>query len=92
MGADQAAGVLTQVKRDSAAGRGETVDEAALSAYHEKIKGTYQEQTTALFATARLWDDGIITPNETRSALSLALSLADLDTPQEHRVFGTFRM
>jgi acetyl-CoA carboxylase carboxyltransferase component len=39
-----------------------------------------------------LWDDGIITPNETRSALSLALSLADLDTPQEHRVFGTFRM
>jgi 3-methylcrotonyl-CoA carboxylase beta subunit len=92
MGPDQAAGVLTQVKRDSAAGRGETVDEAALAAYHEKIKANYQEQTTALFATARLWDDGIITPNETRSALSLALSLADLDTPQEHRVFGTFRM
>jgi 3-methylcrotonyl-CoA carboxylase beta subunit len=92
MGPDQAASVLTQVRRDSATGRGEAVDEAALAAYHEKIKGNYQEQTTSLYATARLWDDGIITPNETRGALALALSLADLDTPQEHRVFGTFRM
>ena len=92
MGPDQAASVLTQVRRDSAQGRGQAVDEAALAAYQEEIKGKYLEQTTSLYATARLWDDGIITPTETRAALSLALSLADLDTPQESRVFGTFRM
>jgi 3-methylcrotonyl-CoA carboxylase beta subunit len=92
MGPDQAASVLTQVRRDSALGRGQAVDEAALAAYQEEIKGKYLEQTTSLYATARLWDDGIITPTETRAALSLALSLADLDTPQESRVFGTFRM
>ena len=92
MGPDQAAGVLTQVKRDSAAGRGEKVDEAALEKHHAEIKNKYQEQTTAIYATARLWDDGIITPNETRSTLALALSIADIETPTEHRVFGTFRM
>jgi 3-methylcrotonyl-CoA carboxylase beta subunit len=92
MGPDQAASVLTQVRRDSAQGRGQAVDEAALAVYQEEIKGKYLEQTTAIYATARLWDDGIITPTETRAALSLALSLADLDAPQEDRVFGTFRM
>ncbi len=92
MGPDQAAGVLTQVKRESAQGRGHSIDEAALAAYHEEIKTKYLEQTTALYATARLWDDGIITPTETRSALALALSLADIDSPHEGRVFGTFRM
>jgi 3-methylcrotonyl-CoA carboxylase beta subunit len=92
MGPDQAAGVLTQVKRDSAASRGEKVDEARLEKYHTEIRGTYQEQTTAIFATSRLWDDGIITPTETRSTLALALSLADIETPAEHRIFGTFRM
>lgn len=92
MGPEQAAGVLTQVKRDSATARGEKVDEPALQAYHDEIKNRYVDQTTALFATARLWDDGIITPWETRSALALALSVADIDTPAESRIFGTFRM
>ena len=92
MGPEQAASVLTQVRRDSATARGEIVDEGALSAYQEDIKGRYLEQTTALYGSARLWDDGIITPCETRSALALALSLADIDTPAQSRVFGTFRM
>ena len=92
MGPEQAASVLTQVRRDSATARGEIVDEGALSAYQEDIKGRYLEQTTALYGSARLWDDGIITPCETRSALALALSLADIDTPGQSRVFGTFRM
>ena len=92
MGPDQAAGVLTQVKRDSAAGRGDKVDEAALEKYHAEIRAKYLEQTTAIFATARLWDDGIITPEETRSTLALALSIADIETPTESRIFGTFRM
>jgi 3-methylcrotonyl-CoA carboxylase beta subunit len=92
MGPDQAAGVLTQVKRDSATARGEKVDESALQTYHEEIRNRYVEQTTSLFATARLWDDGIITPSETRGALALALSVADIETPAENRVFGTFRM
>jgi 3-methylcrotonyl-CoA carboxylase beta subunit len=92
MGPDQAAGVLTQVKRDSATARGDKVDESSLQTYHEEIRNRYVEQTTSLFATARLWDDGIITPSETRGALALALSVADIQTPAENRVFGTFRM
>ncbi len=92
MGPDQAAGVLTQVKRDSATARGDKVDESSLQTYHEEIRNRYVEQTTSLFATARLWDDGIITPWETRGALALALSVADIDTPAESRIFGTFRM
>lgn len=92
MGPEQAASVLTQVKRESALGRGEKVDEKALASYEEEIRGRYLEQTTSLYATARLWDDGIITPTETRAALALALSLAEVTTPSAHRVFGTFRM
>jgi 3-methylcrotonyl-CoA carboxylase beta subunit len=52
----------------------------------------FQQQSHPYYASARLWDDGIITPTETRSTLALALSIADIETPAEHRVFGTFRM
>ena len=92
MGPEQAASVLTQVKRESATARGGAVDEKALKACEEEIRAKYLEQTTSLYATARLWDDGIITPTETRATLALALSLADLTSPMAGRVFGTFRM
>jgi len=92
MGADQAASVLTHIRRESASARGGAIDEVALLAYEEEIKGRYIGQTAAIYGSSRLWDDGIITPSETRATLALALSLADLDTPPESRVFGTFRM
>lgn len=96
MGPEQAASVLTQVRSESAAARGIAVDTAELERYHNEVKSRYLEQTTALYASARLWDDGIIEPEETRTTLALALSL--VVHPDEalergvERVFGTFRM
>jgi 3-methylcrotonyl-CoA carboxylase beta subunit len=96
MGPEQAASVLTQVRSESAAARGTQVEPAELERYHSEVKSRYLEQTTALYATARLWDDGIIEPEETRTTLALALSLVvqpeDARGRGAERVFGTFRM
>jgi 3-methylcrotonyl-CoA carboxylase beta subunit len=92
MGPDQAASVVTQVRADSAKGRGESWDEAAQKAYYEEIKGQYLGQTDAIYASARLWDDGVICPTETRAALSLALSVAPKEQSRTPKAFGTFRM
>lgn len=93
MGPDQAASVLTEVRADSAHARGEKWPKEEQTKYFEEIKAQYSTQTDPFFATARLWDDGIITPGETRSALSLALSIAPEEKVSESaRVFGTFRM
>lgn len=92
MGPDQAASVVTQVRAESAASKGAAFSEAEQKSYYEEIRGQYLTQTDALYATARLWDDGIILPSETRATLSLALSLAPRE-PRDHvRAFGTFRM
>ncbi len=92
MGPDQAASVLTQVRRDSARNKGEPLTDAEQQRYYEEIRGRYLEQTTALYATARLWDDGIIEPEETRATLALALSVTPTDVGPAPRAFGTFRM
>jgi 3-methylcrotonyl-CoA carboxylase beta subunit len=92
MGADQAASVVTQVRADSAKSKGEKWSEADRKKYFEEIQAQYNQQTDAVFATARLWDDGIIEPTETRAALGLALSLAPMPQDGTARAFGTFRM
>jgi 3-methylcrotonyl-CoA carboxylase beta subunit len=92
MGPDQAASVVTQVRADSAKSRGESWGEEEQRRYYDEIKGQYLTQTNALYATARLWDDGIILPTETRSVLSRALSLAPHSERERERAFGTFRM
>ncbi len=92
MGPDQAASVVTQVRADSAKSRGESWTEHAQQEYYNEIKHQYQQQTDAIFATSRIWDDGIIQPSETRAVLSLALSLSPLDSAPAPRAFGTFRM
>ncbi len=92
MGADQAASVVAQVRADSAKSRGESWPDADRNRYYEEIRGQYAEQTDCIYATARLWDDGIIEPGETRSALGLALSLAPAKPGGAARAFGTFRM
>lgn len=92
MGPDQAASVVTQVRADSAKGRGEDWSTDAQQAYYEEIKQQYLKQTDALYASARLWDDGIIQPSETRAALSLALSVSPYEAGANPRSFGTFRM
>jgi len=92
MGPDQAASVVTQVRAESAKSRGEDWSADAQAHYYEEIRQQYLTQTDALYASARLWDDGVICPTETRAALSLALSISPFEPGAKPRAFGTFRM
>ena len=91
MGAEQAAGVLVQVKREQAerAGQGFSSDEEA--AIKQPILDQYETQGHPYYSSARLWDDGVIDPLQTRDVLALALS-ASLNAPIEPSRFGVFRM
>ena len=91
MGGEQAAGVLATVKRDSIEankGTWSVEDEAAFKA---PIRAQYDEQGHPYYATARLWDDGVVDPAQTRRVLGLSLS-ATLNAPIEPTKFGVFRM
>jgi 3-methylcrotonyl-CoA carboxylase beta subunit len=91
MGGEQAASVLATVRREGMEARGETWAPADEEAFKAPIRARYEEEGNPYFATARLWDDGIIMPSETRTVLSLALS-ACLNAPIEKTRFGVFRM
>ncbi|MEW2115061.1 carboxyl transferase domain-containing protein [Streptomyces sp. NPDC005474] len=91
MGGEQAASVLATVKRDQLEARGESWPAADEDAFKDPIRAQYERQGNAYYATARLWDDGVIDPLETRQVLGLALTAcanAPLGDPQ----FGVFRM
>ncbi len=91
MGAQQAAGVLVQVKQEQARRVGHEFsaeDEARLK---EPLIEQYEHQAHAYYSSARLWDDGVIDPAQTRDVLALALS-ASLNAPIEPTRFGVFRM
>lgn len=91
MGGEQAAGVLATVKRDALERAGEswsTEEEAKFKAPTIKM---FEEQSHPLYASARLWDDGIIDPRKARDVLALSLSAA-LNAPIEDTRFGVFRM
>jgi len=91
MGGEQAASVLAQVRRDSRAGRDEPWDEAHEEAFKAPIRAQYETQGHPYYASARLWDDGVIDPVDTRLTLALAIS-ASLHAPIEPTRFGVFRM
>jgi 3-methylcrotonyl-CoA carboxylase beta subunit len=91
MGGEQAASVLAQVKRDGMEARGETWSADDEAAFRAPIRARYEEEGNPYFATARLWDDGIIAPSESRRVLALALS-ATLNAPIAKTKFGVFRM
>ncbi len=91
MGGEQAANVLAQVRRDGMAARGETWPMAQEEAFKAPIRAQYETQGHPYYASARLWDDGIIDPAETRTVLALGLSAA-LNAPIEPTRFGVFRM
>jgi 3-methylcrotonyl-CoA carboxylase beta subunit len=91
MGGEQAASVLAQVKRDGMEARGEKWSKEDEEAFRAPIRARYEEEGNPYFATARLWDDGIIAPSETRRVLALALS-ATLNAPIPRTQFGVFRM
>jgi 3-methylcrotonyl-CoA carboxylase beta subunit/propionyl-CoA carboxylase len=91
MGGEQAAGVLTTVKRDQLARQGKTLDAAEESSIRDPILEKYEREGSPYYSTARLWDDGILDPADTRSALALGLSAA-FNAPIPDVKFGVFRM
>ena len=91
MGGDQAAAVLATVKRDGIEGRGGNWSMEEEEAFKAPIRRQYEEQGHPYFATARLWDDGVIDPADTRRVLALGLS-ASLNAPIPDTQFGIFRM
>ena len=96
MGGEQAASVLAQVRRDSPAGREHPWSEAEEEEFKAPIRAQYETQGHPYYASARLWDDGVIDPVDTRMTLALAIS-ASLNAPisrfaGEPAHFGVFRM
>ncbi|MGW7295993.1 carboxyl transferase domain-containing protein [Streptomyces xiamenensis] len=91
MGGEQAASVLATVKRDQLAARGEAWPDAEEEAFKEPIRAGYEAQGNAYYATARLWDDGVIDPLQTRTVLGLALTVC-AGAPLGEPGYGVFRM
>ena len=91
MGAEQAASVLASVRRDNIEAAGEPWSARDEEAFKQPIRAAFEAEGSPYYATARLWDDGIILPEETRRVLGLALS-ACLNAPVDETRFGLFRM
>lgn len=91
MGGEQAASVLATVKRDNFDRKGEEWSAEDEAAFKAPILDMYEEQGHPYYATARLWDDGVIDPADTRNVLALALSAAH-NAPIEETTYGVFRM
>lgn len=91
MGGEQAALVLARVKRDAIEAKGGQWPAAEEEAFKAPIRAKYEREGHPYYASARLWDDGIIDPADTRRVLALALS-ASLNKPMEETRFGVFRM
>jgi acetyl-CoA carboxylase carboxyltransferase component len=91
MGPKQLAGVMDIIARNSAAGRGVEVDEEALLAQTSALEAQIEEESTALFSTGRLWDDGIIHPADSRTVLGIALSAAHSNVVQGATEYGVWR-
>jgi 3-methylcrotonyl-CoA carboxylase beta subunit len=91
MGGEQAAGVLATVKRDSIERQGGEWSAEEESAFKQPTLDMFEEQSHPLYASARLWDDGIVDPRKTRDVLHLSLT-ASLNAKIEETKFGVFRM
>jgi 3-methylcrotonyl-CoA carboxylase beta subunit len=91
MGGEQAAGVLAQVRRDNLEAEGLLWSTEEEEAFKAPIRAQYETQGHPYYASARLWDDGVIDPVDTRMVLGLGLSAA-LNAPVEKTTFGVFRM
>jgi 3-methylcrotonyl-CoA carboxylase beta subunit len=91
MGGEQAAAVLATVKRDNIEAEGKSWSAAEEDAFKAPIRAQYEDEGNPYYATARLWDDGIILPSESRRVLALAFSVT-LNAPIRRTRFGVFRM
>lgn len=95
MGGEQAANVLTQITRDARAKKGQEWSMEQEEAFRKPLLAQYEKEGHPLYSTARLWDDGIIMPHETRKYLAMGLEIALNDDKKEKRFdtkFGVFRM
>jgi 3-methylcrotonyl-CoA carboxylase beta subunit len=91
MGGEQAASVLSTVRRDGIEAKGGQWSREDEERFKDPIRAQYEEQGNPYYATARLWDDGIVDPAQTRRVLGLSLA-ASLNAPIEPTRFGVFRM
>jgi len=91
MGGAQAASVLSRLRRQTMRARGEDVSDEAERQFAEPIEADFERRSEPLYSSARLWDDGIIDPAETRRTLALALAACG-DAPRAETRFGLFRM
>jgi acetyl-CoA carboxylase carboxyltransferase component len=91
MGEKQLSGVMDIIKREAAAKTGQPVDEAKLELGRKMLESQIQKESDCYYATARLWDDGIIDPRDTRTVIAIALSAA-YNAPVEGTMeWGVFR-
>jgi 3-methylcrotonyl-CoA carboxylase beta subunit len=91
MGGEQAASVLATVRRDGIEAKGGVWSPEEEAAFKAPLREQYETQGHPYYASARLWDDGVIDPKDTRKILALAIS-ASLNAPIPETQFGLFRM
>ncbi|HJT54949.1 MAG TPA: carboxyl transferase domain-containing protein [Ktedonobacteraceae bacterium] len=91
MGGEQAASVLATVRKEGLEARGQTMSEEEEVAFKQPILEKYESEGNPYYSTARLWDDGIIDPRDTRTVLALGIA-ASLNAPMPDTPFGVFRM
>ena len=91
MGGEQAADVLATIKQDQFKSKGKTMTKSEIKKLRDPILEKYESEGNPYYSTARLWDDGIIDPMDTRMILALGISTS-LNAPLEDTDFGIFRM
>jgi acetyl-CoA carboxylase carboxyltransferase component len=91
MGGEQAASVLAQVKQEQLERQGKAMSPVELDAFKAPTLAKYEAEGSPYYSSARLWDDGVIAPRDTRTILGLGLSAA-LNAPIPETRFGVFRM
>lgn len=92
MGGEQAANVLLTVKMDQLEREGKSMSEKEQAAFKQPILDKYEEESSAYYSTARIWDDGIIDPRDTRKVLALGISASLNKSWGRQKPFGVFRM
>jgi acetyl-CoA carboxylase carboxyltransferase component len=91
MGGEQAANVLLMVRMKGLEAKGKTMSKEEQDEFLRPILETYEHEGSPYFSTARIWDDGIIDPLDTRNVLALGISMA-LNAPIPEQRYGVFRM
>jgi 3-methylcrotonyl-CoA carboxylase beta subunit len=92
MGGEQAAGVLATVQRESKEKEGLAWTEEEENLFKQPILDKFERESHSFYSSARLWDDGIILPEDTRKVLGLAFSYSMKNAPFPKTSFGVFRM